>query len=36
MPHSLHAMVYGKTGTSSRNEDALFVGLTEDFIGSLW
>jgi penicillin-binding protein 1A len=34
--NSLHAMVYGKTGTSSRNEDALFVGLTEDFIGSLW
>lgn len=34
--NSLHAMVYGKTGTSSRNEDALFVGLTEDFVGSLW
>jgi penicillin-binding protein 1A len=34
--NSVHALVYGKTGTSSRNEDALFVGLTEDFVGSLW
>ena len=34
--NSAHALVYGKTGTSSRNEDALFVGLTEDFVGSLW
>ena len=34
--NSVHALVYGKTGTSSRNEDALFVGLTEDFAGSFW
>ncbi len=34
--NSVHALVYGKTGTSSRNEDALFVGLTEGFIGSIW
>ncbi|GAG38745.1 unnamed protein product, partial [marine sediment metagenome] len=34
--NSIHALVYGKTGTSSRNEDALFVGLTERFAGSLW
>jgi membrane peptidoglycan carboxypeptidase len=34
--NSLHALVYGKTGTSSRNEDALFVGLTRDFVGSFW
>jgi penicillin-binding protein 1A len=29
-------LVYGKTGTSSRNMDALFVGLTENFVGTLW
>ena len=34
--NSFHALVYGKTGTSSRNEDALFVGLTRDFVGSFW
>jgi penicillin-binding protein 1A len=34
--NSTHALVYGKTGTSSRNEDALFVGLTEDVVGSVW
>ncbi len=34
--NSVHALVYGKTGTSSHNEDALFVGLTGDFVGSLW
>jgi penicillin-binding protein 1A len=34
--NSVHALVYGKTGTSSRNEDALFVGLTQDFVGSIW
>jgi penicillin-binding protein 1A len=34
--NSVHALVYGKTGTSSRNTDALFVGLTQDFVGSLW
>jgi penicillin-binding protein 1A len=34
--NSTHALVYGKTGTSSRNEDALFVGLTQDFVGSIW
>jgi penicillin-binding protein 1A len=34
--NSLHALVYGKTGTSSRNMDALFVGIARDFVGSLW
>jgi penicillin-binding protein 1A len=34
--NSIHAIVYGKTGTSSRNEDALFVGLTENYVGCLW
>jgi len=34
--NSIHALVYGKTGTSSRNVDAVFVGLTQDFVGSLW
>jgi penicillin-binding protein 1A len=34
--NSTHALVFGKTGTSSRNEDALFVGLTRDFVGSFW
>jgi penicillin-binding protein 1A len=34
--NSVHALVYGKTGTSSRNVDALFVGLTQDFAGTLW
>jgi penicillin-binding protein 1A len=34
--NSVHSIVYGKTGTSSRNEDALFVGLTEDYVGCLW
>ncbi len=34
--NSLHALVYGKTGTSSGNMDALFVGLTQDFVGTLW
>jgi penicillin-binding protein 1A len=33
---SVHALVYGKTGTSSRNIDALFVGLTQEFVGSVW
>jgi membrane peptidoglycan carboxypeptidase len=34
--NSVHALVYGKTGTSSHNRDAVFVGLTQDFVGSLW
>jgi penicillin-binding protein 1A len=34
--NSAHALVFGKTGTSSRNEDALFVGLTRDFAGCFW
>jgi penicillin-binding protein 1A len=34
--NSVHALVYGKTGTSSDNMDALFVGLTQDFVGTLW
>jgi len=34
--NSVHALVFGKTGTSSRNMDALFVGLTQDFVGSVW
>jgi penicillin-binding protein 1A len=34
--NSVHALVYGKTGTSSRNVDAVFVGLTRDFVGSIW
>jgi penicillin-binding protein 1A len=36
LANSVHALVYGKTGTSSRNMDALFVGLTDDYVGSLW
>ena len=34
--NSEHALVYGKTGTSSRNVDAWFVGVTRDFVGSIW
>jgi penicillin-binding protein 1A len=34
--NSPHALVYGKTGTSSYNDDALFVGLTQDFVGAFW
>ena len=34
--NSVHALVYGKSGTSSSNQDALFVGLTRDFVGSFW
>jgi len=34
--NSPHALVYGKTGTSSYNDDALFVGLTQDFVGAIW
>lgn len=34
--NSTHALVYGKTGTSTRNEDALFVGVTRDFVGCIW
>lgn len=34
--NSAHALVYGKTGTSSKNADALFVGLTRDFVGCVW
>ncbi len=34
--NSVHALVFGKTGTSSDNMDALFVGLTQDFVGTLW
>ena len=34
--NSAHALVHGKTGTSSRNVDALFVGVTQDFVGSFW
>jgi membrane peptidoglycan carboxypeptidase len=36
LANSVHALVYGKTGTSSRIMDALFVGLTEDYVGSFW
>lgn len=34
--NSVHALVYGKTGTSSHNRDAVFVGLTQDFVGAIW
>jgi penicillin-binding protein 1A len=34
--NSVHALVFGKTGTSSRSEDAWFVGLTADLAGALW
>src|SRR5262249_21974428 len=34
--NSSHALVFGKTGTSSHNEDALFVGVTRDFVGCIW
>jgi penicillin-binding protein 1A len=33
---SSHAIVYGKTGTTSRDKDALFVGLTNDYVGAFW
>ena len=33
---SKHAVVYGKTGTSSDNQDALFVGMTRDLVGTFW
>jgi penicillin-binding protein 1A len=33
---SRRATVYGKTGTTSDNQDAWFVGLTEDFVGAFW
>jgi penicillin-binding protein 1A len=33
---SPHAVVYGKTGTTSHNRDALFVGVTEDYAGAFW
>lgn len=33
---STHAVVYGKTGTTSHDKDALFVGLTNDFVGAFW
>jgi len=28
--------VYGKTGTTTGDQDALFVGLTRDFVGAFW
>ena len=34
--NSIHVLVYGKTGTSSDKKDALFVGLTQNFVGTLW
>jgi membrane peptidoglycan carboxypeptidase len=29
-------MVYGKTGTTAHNHDALFVGMTDDYVGAFW
>jgi membrane peptidoglycan carboxypeptidase len=34
--HSRHAAVYGKTGTSTSNHDAWFVGITRDYVGTFW
>jgi len=33
---SRRAVVYGKTGTTTGNQDALFVGMTKDFVGAFW
>jgi len=33
---SRYAMVYGKTGTSTSSKDALFVGITQDYVGAFW
>ena len=33
---SPYATVYGKTGTTNSDRDALFVGMTKDFVGALW
>lgn len=33
---SRHTMVYGKTGTSTANHDAWFVGVTRDYVGTFW
>jgi penicillin-binding protein 1A len=33
---SRHALVQGKTGTSSANHDAWFVGITRDYVGAFW
>ena len=29
-------MVYGKTGTTTDSQDALFVGMTKDLVGAFW
>ena len=34
--NSRHTMVYGKTGTSTANHDAWFVGVTRDYVGTFW
>lgn len=34
--NSRHAVVYGKTGTSTSNHDAWFVGVTRDYVGTFW
>jgi penicillin-binding protein 1A len=33
---SKYAAVYGKTGTSSDDRDAVFVGIVRDFVGAFW
>jgi penicillin-binding protein 1A len=33
---SPYATVYGKTGTTTHDKDALFVGLTNDYVGAFW
>ena len=33
---SRHTIVYGKTGTSTESKDALFVGITQDYVGAFW
>jgi penicillin-binding protein 1A len=33
---SKYAAVYGKTGTTNGDHDALFVGMTKDFVGAFW
>jgi penicillin-binding protein 1A len=33
---SRYTVVYGKTGTSTSSKDALFVGITQEYVGAFW